>query len=305
VVPAREILDLRTEWSLDAGVIEKDYVLGWLLADIANHARLSQTWVFKGGTCLRKCYYETYRFSEDLDFTVVDGPETPEELAPIFREIGGWMQEVAGIDLLVEETSFRRRKNRRGNPTTQGRIAYRGPNRPPQHPKVKVDITSDEVLVERAVLRAIGHQYSDAPLPGNGVICYSLVELFGEKLRALSERCRPRDLYDVVHMHRHPRPKLPAAQIRDLATLRWLHAGEHVILHGPVGVGKSHIAAQADDLYELVAERTRAHRSLLLASNRAPVDWYGLFPNPVIAESLLDGSFTRRSLRPRVPAVAA
>jgi DNA replication protein DnaC len=64
-------------------------------------------------------------------------------------------------------------------------------------------------------------------------------------------------------------------------------------------------AAQADDLYELVAERTRAHRSLLLASNRAPVDWYGLFPNPVIAESLLDGSFTRRSLRPRVPAVAA
>jgi len=36
------------------------------------------------------------------------------------------------------------------------------------------------------------------------VVCYSLVELFGEKLRALSERCRPRDLYDVVHMHRHP-----------------------------------------------------------------------------------------------------
>ena len=143
-------------------------------------------------------------------------------------------------------------------------------------------------------------------------------------------------------------PKLPAAQIRDLAALRWLHAGEHVVLHGPVGVGKSHVAqalghlairhgaevryaatsrvlatlagghadntwprrlaelarpallilddfamreltaTQADDLYELVAERTRTHRSLLLASNRAPVDWYGLFPNPVVAESLLD-----------------
>ena len=37
-------------------------------------------------------------------------------------------------------------------------------------------------------------------------------------------------------------PKLPAAQIRDLAALRWLHAGESVILHGPVGVGKTHIA---------------------------------------------------------------
>jgi len=146
----------------------------------------------------------------------------------------------------------------------------------------------------------------------------------------------------------HTSPKLPAAQIRDLAALRWLHAGEHVILYGPVGVGKSHIAQalghlairhsadvryaptsrvlaelagghadrtwprrlaeltrphllilddfamreltapQADDLYELVAERTRAHRSLILASNRSPVDWYPLFPNPVVAESLLD-----------------
>ncbi|MGH8429947.1 MAG: ATP-binding protein, partial [Solimonas sp.] len=37
-------------------------------------------------------------------------------------------------------------------------------------------------------------------------------------------------------------PKLPAAQIRDLAALRWLQAGESVILYGPVGVGKSHIA---------------------------------------------------------------
>jgi len=37
-------------------------------------------------------------------------------------------------------------------------------------------------------------------------------------------------------------PKLPAAQIRDLAALRWLHAGESVILYGHIGVGKSHIA---------------------------------------------------------------
>ena len=36
------------------------------------------------------------------------------------------------------------------------------------------------------------------------VLCYSLPELLGEKLRALAERCRPRDLYDVVHTHRHP-----------------------------------------------------------------------------------------------------
>jgi DNA replication protein DnaC len=43
---------------------------------------------------------------------------------------------------------------------------------------------------------------------------------------------------------------------------------------------------QADDLYELINERSG--RSLILTSNRSPVDWYPLFPNPVVAESLLD-----------------
>jgi DNA replication protein DnaC len=45
-------------------------------------------------------------------------------------------------------------------------------------------------------------------------------------------------------------------------------------------------APQADDLYELITER--AGKSMILTSNRAPVDWYPLFPNPVVAESLLD-----------------
>lgn len=45
-------------------------------------------------------------------------------------------------------------------------------------------------------------------------------------------------------------------------------------------------AAQADDLYELITERTG--RPLVLTSNRSPADWYPLFPNPVVAESLLD-----------------
>ena len=143
-------------------------------------------------------------------------------------------------------------------------------------------------------------------------------------------------------------PKLPAAQIRDLAALRWLHNGESILLHGPVGVGKSHVAQalghlairhgaevrfyktsralahlagghadrswpqrlgeltrphllilddfaireytapQADDLYELISERAQAGRSLITTSNRNPPDWYPLFPNPVVAESLLD-----------------
>ncbi len=67
VIAKQELMRLRGEWQLDVGVIEKDYVLGWVLAAISAESALADTWIFKGGTCLRKCYYETYRFSEDLE----------------------------------------------------------------------------------------------------------------------------------------------------------------------------------------------------------------------------------------------
>lgn len=160
--------------------------------------------MFKGGTCLRKCYYETFRISEDLDFTIVDGgPVEPNDLMRIFGDIAEWAREESGIELVPDDKSFERRKNKRGSPTVQAKLSYRGPNGNPQMPNVKLDLTSDEVLVDRPVLRRIGHSYSDQ-LTANRVSSYSIAELFGEKLRALSERCRPRDLYDVVHMHRHP-----------------------------------------------------------------------------------------------------
>lgn len=89
MISIAEVRALRAEWSLRDDVIEKDYTLGWLLAAIAADHDLAAAWVFKGGTSLRKCYYETYRFSEDLDFTIIEGgPEEPELLFPIFERVG-------------------------------------------------------------------------------------------------------------------------------------------------------------------------------------------------------------------------
>jgi len=44
---------------------------------------------------------------------------------------------------------------------------------------------------------------------------------------------------------------------------------------------------QAEYLYELICERYRVG-SMIVVSNRAPKDWYALFPNPVFAEGALD-----------------
>jgi DNA replication protein DnaC len=142
-------------------------------------------------------------------------------------------------------------------------------------------------------------------------------------------------------------PKLPAQHIRNLATCQFIERKESVILCGPVGVGKTHLAqalghqacragynvlfikssrllsdlgggraddtwdkrlarylkpnllilddfamkeftkTQAEDLYELI-DRRHNSSSTVVTANRAPKDWYSLFPNPVIAESALD-----------------
>jgi len=92
---------------------------------------------------------------------------------------------------------------------------------------VKLDLTTDEILVLRPTLRPIGHPYSDV-LPVRGVVSYSVTELFGEKLRALVERCRPRDLYDVVHMHRHPDLIGLAGDVRRVLERKCAHAGIEV-----------------------------------------------------------------------------
>ena len=74
MIDRQELFELAREFSLRPDIVEKDYALGWLLAGIGQHPDTSATWIFKGGTCLKKCYFETYRFSEDLDFTLLASP---------------------------------------------------------------------------------------------------------------------------------------------------------------------------------------------------------------------------------------
>ena len=71
--------EARSNAGLQMQVIEKDYLLSWILAGISRVPALSDSLVFKGGTALKKCYFGDYRFSEDLDFSGLPG--TPTETA--------------------------------------------------------------------------------------------------------------------------------------------------------------------------------------------------------------------------------
>ena len=205
MIGRQEVMDFSREFGLSPNVIEKDYVLGWVLSGIANHAVLGSAWVFKGGTCLKKCYFETYRFSEDLDFTVTTADNlNPELLTNIFQEISDWIYERTGIEIPKDTISFEVYSNSRGTLSAQGKISYRGPlQRRDNLTRIKLDLTTDEILALNPVSREVHHPYSDKPDDGINVQCYCFEELFAEKIRALEERLRPRDLYDVIHLYRH------------------------------------------------------------------------------------------------------
>ena len=219
VIDRTEILRLANEFGLEARIVEKDYILGWLLAGIYRDPLLAAAWVFKGGTCLKKCFFETYRFSEDLDFTVTDATQLNADfLEARFAELGNWLYETAGIELPADQRRFEIFNNRRGGLCCEGRIGYRGPIAPrgTDIPRVKLDLTADEILILPTVMRPVGHVYSDAPPEGITARCYAFEEVFGEKIRALGERSRPRDLYDVINLFRNGEFHAAAAVLRDV-----------------------------------------------------------------------------------------
>lgn len=215
MIGKRELLDFAKTAGLLPNVVEKDYALGWALAGIFAHNELADSWVFKGGTCLKKCYFETYRFSEDLDFTLKDGGHLDQDfLQRVFSEISDWIYEQSGLEFPVDSQNFEIYENPRGNPSCLGKLSYQGPISPSSGglPRIKLDLTADERLVLPPVRLTVFHPYSDVPAGGIVAQAYAYEEAFGEKLRALAERARPRDLYDVINLYRN-KESLPAASV--------------------------------------------------------------------------------------------
>jgi len=213
MITRAELLSIAQEKSLRPDIVEKDYVLGWVLAGISAHPKLKDDWLFKGGTCLKKCFFETFRFSEDLDFTL----KTPAHLDLsflqfVFREISEWVYEHSGIEMPKSLQSFEVFTNSRGHLIGQGKIAYQGPISPKPLPRIKIDLIATEKITSKPIRASVFHPYSDRPQGGIHVLSYAYEEVFAEKVRALIDRTRPRDLYDVVCLFINS-PKLPEPKI--------------------------------------------------------------------------------------------
>lgn len=178
MITKQNILERAAEWGLRPDVVEKDYVLGWLLAGIAHHAEIRETWIFKGGTCLKKCYFETYRFSEDLDFSLLPAAlYSSEDVLRQIKELARWVHDQSGIEFLETATVVEAMQNKQGKPTLRAKVGYRGPLVVPTWPRVLFDLTQHEVVAETAAQRPIFHPYPDEFPPNTTVSTYCLEEL--------------------------------------------------------------------------------------------------------------------------------
>ncbi len=234
-----EIRNVAAQVQLATTVVEKDHALGWLLWGIRQHTALNQDWIFKGGTCLKKCYFETYRFSEDLDFSLRNSEQPSiDTLTKIFTEISDLILQESGLEFMKPSIQFEIFQNPRGSLSVQGGIKYRSIVRPnvgvQQMQRIKIDLTLDEPVVLPSIIKIVDHPYSDNPAEKISVLAYSYEEVFAEKVRALAQRLRPRDLYDVIHLYRRMDLKPDRQKVYDTLQKKCVLRGIGIPTHAAI-----------------------------------------------------------------------
>jgi predicted nucleotidyltransferase component of viral defense system len=201
VIPQRNISLLSNRLAADGGrripehVLERDYCLAWFLA-MLSQSDLKTVLAFKGGTALKRCYFGDYRFSEDLDFTLLEAVP-PGQIIHRLEAVYRAVLDNSGIAFAFDREDRQKHVN-----SYTFYLKYNGPL--PAGNDVKVDITVREHLVfplaQRPVLRGYD-EFADVP-ENRSIQVYSLDEIATEKTVALADRARnePRDLYDLWHL---------------------------------------------------------------------------------------------------------
>jgi predicted nucleotidyltransferase component of viral defense system len=188
-----EIKEMAREYGVPETTIEKDYALNWILRSLYQQ---TDSFALKGGTGLRKIYFENYRFSEDLDFTMLRSSGRS-EIEGVIKKVIQMAKRDSGInfqDIVLSEENINGYKldiyfsifRRGGNPL-----------------RIKFDMTEPEkeIMIKPPVKKGIFHPYSDDY--SAIALVYSLHEIMAEKLRSIFERTRARDIYDVWYISKN------------------------------------------------------------------------------------------------------
>lgn len=226
MISGRFFQNLSRRTGIKAEALEKDYVMNLILDAIAHCTKTRDVFFFKGGCCVHKCfsahmfhpkergvddYFYGGRFSSDIDLTVHPDMMQTHRLNDAFKELKEYLYHRHG--LVIEQFSFpiyeniKQKINGHHKKNCRGMIRFRGPMYHERFnpPALKFDITADERMVFTPYKRLIHHPYS---CEGEELVLvaltYTLRDIFAEKIRALFERCSPRDVYDLNTLIQHP-----------------------------------------------------------------------------------------------------
>ncbi|MFZ3151335.1 MAG: nucleotidyl transferase AbiEii/AbiGii toxin family protein [Anaerolineaceae bacterium] len=204
MISEAEVRRIAAATKVDPMVIDLDYSLGWFLQGMRKTSVSLRGLIFKGGTCLRKCYFPDYRFSEDLDFTATKHL-SPIDIEDWITKSVDWISDHDGPDFRVQPIHFEVVDDEYGSESYQARIYYRGPLRWGGSPRtVKLDVTRAEKILLPVNEKQIIHPYSDqGSFNDIALPCYCLEEVIAEKIRAVGGQRRfavSRDLYDIYNL---------------------------------------------------------------------------------------------------------
>ena len=195
-IGGRDILMLARELKISPDTVELDYIQNWILFGLSQ-TNASDTLVFKGGTCLKKVYFKDYRFSKDLDFTLVRDI-SQNVLKKLLNESLTVATDACGIEFYIDKICA-------SSQTIFVKIKWSSiHSRRERKLEMNITVFGKEFLTGKYAKKAIIHEpynYIEQDYAAK-ILCYSLEEILAEKIRTLFERkgesgAWPRDLYDV------------------------------------------------------------------------------------------------------------
>jgi predicted nucleotidyltransferase component of viral defense system len=170
------------------GAVEKDFLISiffLFLGYVEKFALFKDKMVFRGGTCIKKAYYpDEGRFSEDLDFTSLN----VEEMDSFYEALRGLVGQDLGVTSItrVSETY----KNSKG---LDLRLDYTSVLGQPNHIMFNLSTSNTTMNPKRKRINVMPYFASFRPV----VQAMNIREILAEKTRALLQRGKPRDVFDI------------------------------------------------------------------------------------------------------------
>lgn len=208
--------DFITEWRekspwMQLSQVEQDLVICRALVEIFNHPALKEKLAFRGGTALFKLHMPAARYSEDIDLVQVEGGGIGPLMNGIREVLTPWLGEPKWKQSQGRVTFRYRFESEEGVPLS-----------------LKVEINSREhfsVFGFRKQPFAVESRWFAGAAE---ILTYDLEELLGTKLRALYQRKKGRDLFDLWHAF-NGSGCTPEADRLIAAFLKYMEDGGHTI----------------------------------------------------------------------------